>query len=222
MPFKREEVSLLLSQCHRRCCICHRFCGIKIETDHIVPTSEHPSDDIENAIPVCFECHAEIHSYNEKHPRGRKYSSDELRLHKAQWLKICAAQPDLLVGPIHDTNVGPLQALIDELCFNATVAAVVESNEHGCRFHNQQFMRAIHEGSISLLLDELRELILSAYRKIGSANVALESKSMQPMSSDPWAQASNEAAKRMFEAGKAIEAARSELLRFLSTETAMS
>ncbi len=218
MPFNREQVSVLLSQCHRRCCICHRFCGIKIETDHIVPASEGGGDVIENAIPVCFECHAEIHSYNDKHPCGRKFSPEELRLHKAQWLKICADQPDLLVGSVRDTNVGPLQALIDELDFNATVADVVETNDQGCRFHEQQFMRAIHEGSISLLQDNLRGLILSAYRRIGAANVSLESKSLQPMSSEPWAQAANEVAKRVIEAGKAIKAARSELLKFLSTE----
>jgi hypothetical protein len=114
--------------------------------------------------------------------------------------------------------VGPLQALIDELDFNATVADVVETNDQGCRFHEQQFMRAIHEGSISLLQDNLRGLILSAYRRIGAANVSLESKSLQPMSSEPWAQAANEVAKRVIEAGKAIKAARSELLKFLSTE----
>ena len=32
MPFKKEEVSVLLAKCHRRCFIWHRFCGIKIET----------------------------------------------------------------------------------------------------------------------------------------------------------------------------------------------
>jgi hypothetical protein len=31
---------------------------------------------------VCFECHPEIHSYNDKHPRGRKFLPEELQLHK--------------------------------------------------------------------------------------------------------------------------------------------
>ena len=73
MAFDRDQVSNLLARCHRRCCICHRFCGVKIETDHIEPKEQGGDDSIENAIPVCFECHAEIHSYNDKHPRGRKF-----------------------------------------------------------------------------------------------------------------------------------------------------
>ena len=61
MAFPHDKVSELLAQCHRRCSICHRFCGVKMETDHILPQSEGGTDDVENAIPVCFECHAEIH-----------------------------------------------------------------------------------------------------------------------------------------------------------------
>jgi HNH endonuclease len=53
--FPQNDVDDLLVQCHRRCCICHRFCGVKIELDHIIPQSEPASnDDISNAIPVCF------------------------------------------------------------------------------------------------------------------------------------------------------------------------
>jgi hypothetical protein len=82
VTFPCKDVEILLAACHRRCCICHRFCGVKIETDHIEQAAEGDSDKIENAIPVCFECHAEIHSYNDKHPRGRKFTPDELRHHK--------------------------------------------------------------------------------------------------------------------------------------------
>jgi len=60
---------------------------VKIETDHIIPEADGGGDEIENAIPVCFECHAEIHSYNGRHPRGRKFLPDELRAHKALWLR---------------------------------------------------------------------------------------------------------------------------------------
>jgi 5-methylcytosine-specific restriction endonuclease McrA len=31
-----------------------------METDHIIPKEDGGSDDIDNAIPVCLECHAEI------------------------------------------------------------------------------------------------------------------------------------------------------------------
>src|SRR3982751_1782520 len=98
MPFSQSEVNELLAACHRRCCICHRLCGVKIETDHIVPRSEGGDDSINNAIPVCFDCHAEIHSYNDQHPRGRKFRPEELRQHRDQWLKTCAERPEVMLA----------------------------------------------------------------------------------------------------------------------------
>ncbi len=219
MPFARDEVSKLLSLCHRRCCICHRFCGIKIETDHIIPAESRGGDDIDNAIPVCFECHAEIHSYNDKHPRGRKFQPEELRLHKDQWLKICSDRPDLLIALTRHADVGPLQALIDELDFNSAVAEVAKDwQSQGCRFQDQQFLRAIHEGSVSLLRDNIRELILEAYRATGSANAALDAKNVNPIFSDTWTNAKDEAQRLITGARSKITAARNELLRFLSNE----
>src|SRR5580658_7485028 len=96
--FKQPEVDDLLVACHRRCCICHRFCGVKIEMDHMLPQAEGEDDKISNAIAVCFECHAEIHSYNDRHPRGRKFRPEELRKHKDQWLAICAERPSELLA----------------------------------------------------------------------------------------------------------------------------
>lgn len=120
MPFKRKEVAALLARCHRRCCICHRFCGVKIETDHIKPAAQTGTDNIDNAIPVCFDCHAEIHSYNDRHPRGRKLGPEELHKHKEQRLAICDNHPESLSphNGLGDTEVGPIQALIDEIDFN--------------------------------------------------------------------------------------------------------
>jgi len=217
MAFNREEVSALLSQCHRRCCICHRFCGVKIETDHIVPSNEGGGDVIENAIPVCFECHAEIHSYNDKHPRGRKFQPEELRLHKERWLRICAEHPELLIGAIRNADVGPLQALIDELEFNATVANGPSLQD--CKFHEHQFLRAIHEGAVSLLRNEIRETLLKAYRAIGAANVAIEAKSHHELESEGWARGTNEVQRRVKDASLEITAAIDELMKFFSNET---
>lgn len=216
MPFSPKEVSELLSRCHRRCCICHRFCGVKIETDHIVPANERGGDEIENAIPVCFECHAEIHSYNDKHPRGRKFQPEELRLHKKQWLKICTEHPELLIGAIRNADVGPLQALIDELDFNATVANGPGLQD--CKFHEHQFLRAIHEGAISLLWDDLRDVLLKAYRAIGAANVAIEAKSHHELEGEGWARGTTEVQRRVKVASIAIMVARDEMLKFLSNE----
>ncbi len=91
MTFPKEVVEELLVACHRCCCLCHKFCGSKIEIHHIIPKSEGGQDTIENAIALCFDCHAEVGAYNAKHPKGRKFSPEELSKHKEQWLKLCSS-----------------------------------------------------------------------------------------------------------------------------------
>src|SRR5215213_2277761 len=168
MPFPKDEVSHLLVNCKRRCCICHRFCGIKIETDHIVPKSEGGSDDIENAIALCFECHAEVHLYNNKHPRGRKYTSKELKLHKDKWLEICKKSPELFTDAPRSTDGGPLSGLIDELQFNLTISKLFN-----CPYEIDQFRHAISDGILSLINEELRDMIMDTYAKLRLTNITI-------------------------------------------------
>ncbi len=155
MAFDSKEAEKLLARCHRRCCVCHRFCGSKMELDHMQPKAEGGPDDIENAIPLCFECHAEVHAYNDKHPRGRKFQPSELKLHKEQWLAFCDKNPSALATLPVDVGVGPLQALIDELDFNQEIAARVSADAVGCCFMDEQFRRALQTGALSLLADEI-------------------------------------------------------------------
>jgi hypothetical protein len=218
MAFPREQVSELLARCHRRCCVCHRFCGVKIETDHLVPKEEGGGDDIDNAIPVCFECHAEIHGYNDKHPRGRKFLPEELRRHKAQWLKICDEHPEVLVAASRVADVGPLQALIDELALNAKIAARPGVTDQGAKFHDEQLRRAIQVGSIAILRDELREAVLEAYVAMGAANQMVDAAWRHPKGSNSWAEGVNEVTKRIKEAQPSITRAQDELLKFLAAE----
>jgi len=85
MPFSpgvRKE-ALILSA--RHCCVCHRYKGVKVEVHHIVPESEGGSNDIDNAIVLCFDCHADAGHYNSNHPRGTKISPEELREAKNVW-----------------------------------------------------------------------------------------------------------------------------------------
>jgi hypothetical protein len=188
-----------------------------METDHIVPEAEGGDDSIENAIPVCFECHAEIHSYNDKHPRGRKYLPEELRSHKEQWLKLCQERPDILVSASRVSDVGPLQALIDELELNATIASRPAADDQGCLFHDEQFRRAIQVGSVAILRDEIRKAVLDAYVAIGRANPLIDAASRHFRTS-LWSEPVNEARKRIAEAQPKIAMAQEELLRFVATE----
>ncbi len=88
----REKV---LVDAARHCCVCHRYKAVGVEVHHIVPRSENGEDSEDNAIALCFDCHSAAGHYNASHPKGTKFSREELRLHKAAWAKIVAA------GPIH-------------------------------------------------------------------------------------------------------------------------
>ena len=82
----------------RRCCVCKKFKGRNIEVHHIEPKADGGPDTFENAIPLCFDCHAEAGHYNPKHPKGASYSPKELRAHRDAWYKVVAD------GKVHSEN----------------------------------------------------------------------------------------------------------------------
>jgi hypothetical protein len=172
VAFNDTEAEDLLVACKRRCCVCHRFCGTKIELDHIEQRADGGSDDISNAIPLCFDCHAEVHAYNDRHPRGRKFKPGELRKHRDEWVNLCQARPEIFVNAPLNQDVGPLQALVDELEFNRTVVPV-DTKFLGCLFMDEQFRRAIAAGAIAVLNEDLKKAVLDAYVSIGTANAHL-------------------------------------------------
>lgn len=102
-----------------------------METDHILPEGQGGPKTIDNAIPLCFECHPEVHLYNDKHPRGRKYHPAEHKGHKEQWLKICRDSPQVLSGSPRANDPGPLYTLVDELKFNKLISEK-HSDIEGC------------------------------------------------------------------------------------------
>lgn len=72
----KEEV---LVKSKRYCCFCLSYEGRDIEVHHIVPKAKGGEDAVDNVIPLCFKCHSEIGSYNPDHPKGNKYSANELK-----------------------------------------------------------------------------------------------------------------------------------------------
>jgi hypothetical protein len=84
MPFDQNVRTKVLLWCDRHCCLCKKVCGVNIEVHHLVPENEEGSDDIDNAIPLCFDCHSEVLRYNANHPKGTKYKPDELKPRRDQ------------------------------------------------------------------------------------------------------------------------------------------
>lgn len=221
MPFPEREAMQLMARCHRRCCICHRFCGFKMELDHITPKAEGGSDAIDNAIPVCFECHAEIHAYNDRHPRGRKYRPDELRVQKDQWLRLCESSAQFLASVPPHTDVRPIQALIDELEFNRAVAASapeVTSLYCSAHFSVARFSRSMAEGVLSLLEPSLKRDIIAAYAVIERANTAVDAIAhARAAGGEALAVTVNDARSRIADAQPLIERALGHLEKLLAS-----
>lgn len=64
--------------CDRHCCLCGKQCSTHIEIHHIEPIDKGGKNTFDNAIPLCYECHAKVAMYNDRHPKGSKYRKKEL------------------------------------------------------------------------------------------------------------------------------------------------
>jgi hypothetical protein len=81
----REEIFVKSA---RHCCVCHRYRGVKVEIHHILPKMKGGKDTFENAISLCFDCHADAGHYSPDHPKGSKFSTEELLKHKEEWFRL--------------------------------------------------------------------------------------------------------------------------------------
>ena len=68
MAFSEDIKTRAMVACGRCCCICHKFCGNNMEVHHIRARADGGTDTYDNAIPLCFDCHAEVRQYDPKHP----------------------------------------------------------------------------------------------------------------------------------------------------------
>lgn len=166
--FSSSEAAKLLADCHRYCCVCRRRCGFRIELHHIVPGI----DEISNALPVCFDCHAEIES---KGPRGRHFTPAELHLLKNEWLELCRIQPAILIQAAQrpPTETGPLEALLAELEYDLVV--VSGPLDQGLPpLGSAQFDRAIAVNALAPLVADVRSRLLETYRLVNDTNRLIE------------------------------------------------
>lgn len=88
MSFSQKIKQEIFVLCARHCCVCRKSKGIKLEVHHIKPKKEGGQDTFENAIALCFDCHADAGHYFAGHPKGSKFSPEELIRHKEEWFEI--------------------------------------------------------------------------------------------------------------------------------------
>lgn len=82
MAFSEKVANEAFVRCGRHCCLCGQYAGQKMELHHIHQRADGGSDDFDNCIPLCLNCHAEVKAYNTHHPKGRKFTEEELKGHR--------------------------------------------------------------------------------------------------------------------------------------------
>lgn len=100
MGFPTSVADEVLVRCSRRCCLCGEYVGQKIELHHIKQVADGGDDSVDNCIPLCFNCHAEVKAYNNLHPKGRKFTEKELKGHRDK----CYARYSINLNGNKNTN----------------------------------------------------------------------------------------------------------------------
>lgn len=76
MALTLEVCSEVLAKSARTCCVCRIFKPLHVQVHHIREKANGGSDNFDNLIPVCIECHATIHT---KTKMTQNFSEKELR-----------------------------------------------------------------------------------------------------------------------------------------------
>ena len=85
MGFDKNQSETLLAYCGRRCCICRKLHRVQIH--HIKPKEEGGTDEIENGIPLCPNCHDEVHIRYSSGRTTKSYTETELKLHRKRTIE---------------------------------------------------------------------------------------------------------------------------------------
>lgn len=68
--------AIVLSKSARHCCICRKFLPLYIQVHHIREKSQGGTDELDNLIPVCIQCHSGIHT---KTHMTKSFTESELK-----------------------------------------------------------------------------------------------------------------------------------------------
>lgn len=106
MPFTTTIKTEVLLNCKRYCCYCEKYKGRDIEVHHIIQEANGGKNTVDNAIPLCFDCHSEIGSYNTNHPKGNRFTKDELKqIRDSFYIKIANIPRKAISLSLFDENL---------------------------------------------------------------------------------------------------------------------
>lgn len=117
MGFPKSVEEQALVACGRCCCICHKFCGTKINLHHIKQKADGGEDTFENCIPLCLDCHEDMGKADPKHSTGKHYSENELIMHRDKWYKEMAVKEIEPISKefIDDMVSGKFDSIIEKI-----------------------------------------------------------------------------------------------------------
>lgn len=102
MPFPLSVRLEALIQCQRHCCLCHQRKHTRIQCHHIVPEADAGPDTLDNCLPLCPDCHAEVMAFNPRHPIGSTpYHPEELRRRRDDWYAVVRQRANGLAVNLH-------------------------------------------------------------------------------------------------------------------------
>lgn len=195
MSFPKSVSDKALVDCGRCCCICHKFCGTKIELHHIVPKADGGLDTFENCIPLCFDCHSDMGKVDSNHPKGKSYSAIELKAHRDRWYSERANTGACQTSEVFDAD----KRRFDEICkrfnydiqdslrdcdfrgtipiyiFNPLDSLIYENQDSGFEFLNQEMesYRLSLFGSLKKFLQHYNHNIFHIENDLGATHLWL-------------------------------------------------
>lgn len=96
VAFAQPVVDDLLAKTGRMCAICNRLHGVQVH--HIVPRHKGGTDDASNAMPLCPNCHDEVHAGYAPGRTTRLYTRAELLAHLERTIQLAERQARLSPG----------------------------------------------------------------------------------------------------------------------------
>lgn len=86
----------------RHCCVCRLPKARDLEVHHIVPEADGGASTLENAVVLCYDCHAHAGHYNSRQPRGNRFHPDEIRELRDKWHEAVAVNS---LGTLEDPSL---------------------------------------------------------------------------------------------------------------------
>ena len=81
----QDAVDILLSECNRHCCLCRRFKPLHLQVHHIEPLAEGGTNNPDNLIALCLNCHSSVHS---KLSMAKNFSYEELKMSRDKTIEL--------------------------------------------------------------------------------------------------------------------------------------